>query len=1075
MTKEKKRLIIDSPLVIYKASAGSGKTYTLTLYYLWLLFKSYDTTALSERNRSYRRILAVTFTNKATGEMKARIVKSLFELSVGAGDENYIDELISIGCVKDKDDLQTKAKEILYTLLHDYANFNVSTIDTFFQRTMRAFVRDMGMQGGYNVELDSEMIADEAIDRMYASLSDEGEDNSLLKDWLLEYDKRQIEDGKNWNSAERAIRELSKQLFRDDYKRSLDNVKKEDLPTKKEIADFYNILTAEIKKFREDFFKIIKEGNEVLKGIAVEELAGKSKTPLNYFISPSSKIAPPAAKLAQSVDDDMFPDNLLQKKGVSSETKAKIDAFAQGGYIQSINNLFELRHSQYCMNMILRTHLYSFGILRDIDNHVRDIVKERNLMLLSDTTDLLSKIIKDTDTPFIYEKTGVNIHHFMIDEFQDTSLSQWKNFMPLLKESISNSGNNLIVGDVKQSIYRWRNSDWRTLNELPSNPAYFADNGAISKHLEVNWRSAPNVVTFNNVFFEKAVEVLAGSKVDERGSNFTEKLSLAYSEHKQIINPNKQPNTGYVKVDFIKPSEGATFEECALEQLYNDIEHIIETGGRVEDMAILVRTNDEAADIARYLMRNQLTSKSKYYVLSDEAMLVKSSPIVRAIIAIMHYINAPEDAVNRLMVNYECSLIKENEPDSIMQVLSTIGSDNAKLERYVKLLASKPLYEMSEEIIRLLDVGGDLSQLPYIQAFQDLLLSYVAQHGSLLSAFLEWWDIKSDKFAISTPESSDAIRIMTIHKAKGLEYHTLFIPFCNWEMEKGADVLWRKPLIEGKDSWIIPLTVSKSMLNTDYADDFKEEKTMAVIDNFNLAYVAFTRAKDNLIIYTPEPSANSLSSMSNFNALLFNTVNLLPFDKSFFSDGCFEMGSLCVKESSVSKNSNMVKIPKYEVASGNSKLRLKLKGASYFDSRSNRSLGEIKHEMMSEIILVSDVERISNKYEKMGIISSKEAAEFKNLILRQIENNPRIASWFASGVQVLNETNVLNSDRLSGLLKRPDRVIISGDKVVVVDYKFGEESNKYKSQIKDYIGLLKGMGYINVEGFIWYVNKGIVV
>ena len=1078
MDSSEKKLITDSPLVIYKASAGSGKTFTLTLYYLWLLFSNnrFEGMLPSEKNKTYRHILAVTFTNKATGEMKARIIKSLFNLASGVEDGNskiYAKELIDAGCVKDKKDLQERSKEILYTLLHDYTNFNVSTIDTFFQRTMRAFVRDIGMQGGYNVELDSESMAKEAIDRMYLSLSEDAEETALKK-WLLDYDIHQIETGHKWNSAEYHIRELSLELFKEEYKKWRDNLSDEDLPTKSDIEEFNKYLTAEISKINKEWSSLVDKGHEILKNVDVAELHKMSGSVLKYFISPSKDFSPPSSALLESKREDWGH----KKNSVSDYTNSCLDAFDKGNYIQRLKALYENKYFEYCMYNILQANIFSFGILSDVDSHLRDIIKERNVMLLSDTTDLLSKIINGSDTPFIYEKTGVNIHHYMIDEFQDTSRSQWRNFLPLLKESISKGGHNLIVGDVKQSIYRWRNSDWSMLNGLPQSEKYFNDNGAKAQTMGVNWRSAPNVINFNNDFFSSAVKNLINTKAEEN-CFLKDKIATAYMDNTQEVNDKKEKDTGCVKITFLPKSE--EFKESVLQKLYAEIQSMLRNGYSAGKIAILARWNSEASMMAQYLMSEQKDDDEKFYVISNEALMVNNSSVVKSILAIMRYINSPENETLRLMMNYELAYSSSKTSSSaVEEAVSRIRVKDVSAEEValIESLSTKSLYEMCESIVNLINARGEIEQIPYLQAFQDVILAYVGQNGSTLSEFLDWWDLHGDDISISTPETNNAVRIMTIHKSKGLEFPTVFIPFCDWVLEDGADIIWKAPVVEGKEKWKFPLSVSSYMMQSPYADDYLEEKALSVVDNLNVAYVAFTRAEDNLIIYAQKPSANMLKSQSLFSSFMYNNVMMMYADKenrATFDNDEYMLGSLYLPKGNKEDGGNVTEISEYDVAPIESKLRLKLKGESYFDDHSTLSIGKIKHDMMSEVIIAEDVRRVAKKYEKLGIISTEDAEAFIAEVSSQIEGNSQIKEWFALGNKVLNESNVLNYSADGKLSYRPDRVIINGDKVTVVDYKFGGESPAYIKQVESYIALLKKMGYFNVCGYIWYVSLGKVV
>ena len=1073
MSSTQKKLVTDSPLVIYKASAGSGKTFTLTLYYLWLLLSKgkSDGILTSERNNTYRHILAVTFTNKATGEMKNRIIKSLYNLAIGAEDGNskiYTEELIGAGCVKDKQELQERSKDILFTLLHDYSNFNVSTIDAFFQKTMRAFVRDIGMQGGYNVELDSDTIAKEAIDRMYLSLSDI-EDDSAIKKWLLEYDLYQLEEGNKWDSAEKEIRKLSSQLFRDEYKTQKARGGDAVVPTKQDIDDYAKMLTENNRKFKKEWKRLVKDGHNILKGIKEEDLKGKSNSCLNYFYKGRPDFKAPSNTLKNSSRNDW-----LQKTCSDPETIAAIENFDKGQYIEKVSKLFDDNYNEYLRCKVLRRNLFSFGILNDIDSHIREIVKERNIMLLSDTTDFLYEIIKDSETPYIYEKTGVNIHHYMIDEFQDTSRSQWQNFLPLLKEGISKGDANLIVGDVKQSIYRWRGSDWSLLNGLPTSDKYFIENGAVSQSMKMNWRSTPNVVDFNNIFFTNAVKNLA-----EKSEEIREKISTAYSDNEQQHNPKKDKGSGYVKVEFVDKDK--EYQDVILEKLYKEIQLMLEKGCSADDMAILTNKNDEAATIAQYLMLNQKPEDIKFYVISNEALKLKNSSVVRAILAIMRYVDSPREPLNKLMFKYEViSASTSDERSAIEETMIKYAAETVlEQEEEIEKLATKSLYEMCCGIADIVDHNHSVEQMPYLQALKDVVLSYMGQHGSSLSGFLDWWEKNSKDLAISTPETKDAIRILTIHKSKGLEFSTVFVPFCDWSLDKGQKLVWRTlPAKDGKE-WLLPLSLSKDMESTPFADIYKEENSLAIIDSLNMLYVAFTRAAENLIVYAPKPSAQQLGSQVRVSPFMYNTISRMMESNDvkgvFRNQEIYELGDICVPESDGEKERCVAEISEYEIAPFASKLRLKLKGESYFDEHSKLSMGKVKHEMMSEVITVEDIARVAKKYQRLGVIDSTGAQEFIDEVVSQIEGNAQISKWFSPDNKVLNESAILNCSSDGQLSYRPDRVIINGDKVTVVDYKFGKESAKNIKQIESYIALLKKMGYFNVEGYIWYVSLRKVV
>lgn len=1065
------------PLKIYKASAGSGKTYTLTLNYLKLLLSDDgEGMSKSELSRGYRRILAVTFTNKATEEMKRRIVRQLFLLSSGTADSGYSAQLIAAGCAADGEELSLKSREVLYTLLHDYTNFNISTIDAFFQRTMRAFARDIGLQGGYNLEIDTKGITEEAIDRMYSSL-DFGEKKTLAH-WLLKYNEDVINDGNGWNSSEESIKRLSAQLFKEDYKEWRNSLGEEALPTKEEINRYNTQLRETVKSFEDELRLICSGAVKVLQGVDFAEVYKKSASPFNYFSRALKKIEPPKETFYKLPD---IEDKWAQP-GASAYTVEALGKIKDGDYIGRIILHFRNNYPAYVTAGKICKNLYSFGILSDIDNHIREIERERNIMLLPDTTELLNKIIDGSDTPFVYEKSGSFIKHYMIDEFQDTSRLQWKNFSPLINESISSGGQSLIVGDVKQSIYRWRNSDWRLLNGGLASGSSLRQSDIEDCGLDTNWRSAANIVEFNNRFFAKAVGMLSEGIDDE---SFRNEFRSAYYDVEQKLPSGKSAGDGYIDITLLSADGKDDFKDKALSRLYGDICMLLDKGVAAGDIAVLVRAKDDLRLVAEYLLKRQSGGGgTEFYIISDEALLICNSGSVRVIISMLRYILYPESKNNRLVAKYEYSLLQGYSAGDALGAALGYGSGGAEEidAGWLERLSSMPLFEMCEEIISMLSGRDDESQIPFIQAFQDTVLNYTGRYGSNLSSFLDWWDANGSSAVISAPPGQDAVRIMTVHKSKGLEFGTVFIPFCDWSMGISPDtVIWCEPRTPGAPGWKVPVTPESSMLDSEYSDVYNQEKMLTLTDNLNIAYVAFTRAREHLIAYSqnkPVSQKQSSGVFGDFSKLLSSALSGISGaggDMPGLSQSSgdeymrYTLGELSVspKESS----DTGILLPAYISVPPGERLRMRLRGASYFDGTSKRKYGTLMHEILGRITTAADVGPVIKGYLSSGEITAVEGAELEQKILEQL-SGPIVSEWFAPGVKVMNEIPILQPGASS---LRPDRIVFSDGKVTVIDYKFGYEKNEHKKQVSGYITMIKRMGYFNVEGFLWYVDRAGVI
>lgn len=1073
-------------LTVYKASAGSGKTHRLTEEYLLLLFAS---------SFAYKHILAVTFTNKATEEMKSRIVEELAKLASDKPSD-YVKTLTK-EYRKPEEWVRVEARKILVAILHDYSSFSISTIDRFFQQTMRAFTREIGLGGGYNVELDTNKVLGEAIDSMLYDL--ERSENQQLLDWLIRFSEEKIENGETWN-IRNDIHSLSSEIFKETYKAFSDRIQ-EDIADKTLLDDYKKKLLVYIQQYQRRSAEIGEKALNVMQryDLCPEDFKGGKNSTFRSFLKwAMGEIKEPTDTFRKMVDDV----SVWVTKTTPSSVKSKIeDAFSNG-----LNDCVCDIISHYDNSVTYQTayeinrYFFTLGILGDVDKKVRQYAAENNVMLISDTTELLNKIIGETDSPFVYEKVGTRVGHYMIDEFQDTSNMQWKNFLPLLRDSLGAGNKNLIVGDVKQSIYRWRNSDWKLLDEQLD--LDFKTNGIIHRSLDTNWRSCENVVNFNNAIFEIGSKLLQ-SLFNENLNDITynpalapmyTRIEAAYKDSYQHL-PEKKKNSdsGHVRVQFIDTQEHSSWQAYVLEQLPHSIEELQDKGYALKDIAILVRTKKEGAEVANRLLEyknQQKQSKYKYDIISDEALFVKNSTSIKLIVSLLKYLRNSTDFTLKTLALYEYYKFKNQltPEETICNHISNSADFPDEIAAELNRIKQLPLYEMTEEIFDLFNDAMESNENIYIQAFMDMVLDFSVKNSSDLDSFLQWWDESGQKKTLFTPDGQDAIRIMTIHKSKGLGFEVVLLPFGNWEIDhKLTTILWCRPQIEPFDRLqLVPVKYSQKLKNTIFANEYFDEKLHAFIDNFNVLYVALTRAKNDLIIFSPKPKEKQ-KEINSISSLLWACVHSQAKDqpgKTFTrlpewldeNTDCFDLGEskggFTVVKSSIAPSDSEVNVGVLPGISFDNRLKLKLNNKYFFAKDGQREYGTLMHEIISKIRSVDELDKVVETYQLSGEITETEKNEITDL-LNEYLSDPQISPWFSQEYEVLNEVQILQPN---GTFIRPDRVMIKQDEVVVIDYKFGEkEEKKYLKQVKNYTSQIKKMGYTHVKGFICYIVLGKVV
>lgn len=1072
-------------LTIYKASAGSGKTFTLSVEYIKLLIKD---------PQSYRSTLAVTFTNKATEEMKLRILSQLYGIwKLLPDSKSYIDKI--------KEDLDVteeymseRAGIALHNIVHNYSYFRIETIDSFFQSVLRNLARELDLTANLRIELNDYQIERNAVDELINSL----DENSELLTWIMEYIRENMDDDKDWNVIGN-IKRFGENIFREYYKTNSKKLNERLLE-----EGFFKQYTSKLRQMRNEaevemqneaalFFDALNHN-----GIEIDDLNNGKNGPAGYFIKIKKGIYNNTivTKRLQKVLDEGSESSWVKQKS-SKETQDIVRELANSTLTPLVHHAEDVRQKNwyiYGSAVLTLRHLNQLRLLNSIENKVRMMNVEQNRFLLSDTHTLLHSLIRDTDSPFIFEKIGNYLENIMIDEFQDTSTVQWQNFKVLLEECMSHGEQqgNLIVGDVKQSIYRWRSGDWRMLNNIEREFPYLNSMLNVCS-LDTNYRSSRRVITFNNAFFKRASELeYADQKSSTPDTSSPEQLKKAYSDVAQKV-PSFRDNHGYVSINLL-PNED--YRQQALQKTAEAVSLLLDSGANYSDIAILVRSNDIIQLIAEFFA-NELPDVK---IVSDEAFRLDSSVSVNIIVNAMLWLTHPDNILAKAYIAkaYQTYVLKKSEQETNKLLATAEGIDSALpcalIDKRDDLL-TMPIFELAEQIYTLFNIGNIKGEDAYLYAFYDALTDFIANNTVDIDSFVEEWN---DSIAEKTIQASaiDGIRIITIHQSKGLEFEHVVIPFCDWTLEKG-NTIWCTPQVEPYNELpLIPVDFSASqMKGTIYEFDYNEEHLQNCVDNLNLLYVAFTRAASSLFVIaqrgTPSSRSYIVEQAITDIKLEGSSLDGDPSDKK--AELLFSYGELEIVETKAKKKSDNIFTPEVEnmnvdMATFSNKVEFKQSNKSRDfvadddentddDDRKQLSYiktGKILHYLFSTINTTDDIDTSLVQLEMDGLIEES-GTNIKRLrdMLHKRFSNRQVADWFSSRWTLFNECTILDYDAATDTVRehRPDRVMKDKKtgEVVIVDFKFGSPRPEYVEQVNRYKALTQNMGYPNVKGYLWFV------
>lgn len=1045
--------MIDRPAFsIYNASAGSGKTYTLVKEYLKIILSA-------KSNDAYRNILAITFTNKAVHEMKSRIVESLTDFCSDEPSQKTQDliNVIAAEIGVKSDAIKKKSRQIIKHLIHNYAAFDISTIDKFTHRVIRTFARDLDLPPTFEVSLDTDNLLTEAVDALIARA---GTDDVLTK-LLVDFTMEKTDDDKSWDIS-KEIQQTGKLALNENNRAEIVHFKDKDIQAfvalKNQIREVCKDLGDECRDIASQALLLIDEN-----GIDHSSFFS-SYIPKHFLNVQSGQILKNPSKL-KYLDAD---EGKRYSAKTPSEHKASIDNIADD-LISKLTNINSLAEKHLLYSAFLK-NITPLSLLSTVTQELSNIQQEQNVLSITEFNSIINRELQNQPAPFIYERLGEKYRHFFIDEFQDTSEMQWQNLIPLIGNSLSGmddggvKGSLMIVGDPKQSIYRWRGGKAEQFIGLGKEENPFPNNTKKNFNLETNWRSYSEVIDFNNSFF-------AGISKEFEQMDYSDLYAnQSFQKHNAKVG-------GYVNLRFISKDDidnEVTSADLHLKEVTSIISGLLSKGFAYNDIAILVRKRSQGIAIANHLTENNIP------LLSSETLMIKNASDVQFIINLLHYIKNTNDQTSRAkFLQYLANTINTEMEmhDFISTGLAfTVEKD---LESWLKLfytdsfsfsfsaIRKKSLYE-TVEIINTQFLNGSTNA--YVQYFLDIVLERDVKNQAGISDFLNFWEDNADKFSIPSPENSDAVKIMTIHKSKGLEFPVVIFPFAEEDYSHGPrEKMW----LDGNDEIGLPrLLIDKNSAVETYgekhSDVYRQKKQEDLLDNINVLYVAMTRAEEQLFV---------ISGM-NINAKGALPANMSTFFiKHLMSNELFDENKFVYdfgnsSRLSVAKKSAFVPTPIERVAKvwDSKNIKIAQRESLMWGTFQQEAIeyGNLVHEIMALIKTTDDVAEALEKSLESGMLRTDQI-EGVSTAIHQIINHPELGEFFAKSTKVLNERSIIPK---SGSTLKPDRVLIKeGGEVILLDYKTGSLKKEHITQVEQYANAIQQIGYKVTKKTLVYIGS----
>ncbi|MGV9002686.1 UvrD-helicase domain-containing protein [Flavobacterium sp.] len=1049
--------MIKKPFSIYDASAGSGKTYTLVKEYLKIIL-------VAKKADAYRNILAITFTNKAVHEMKSRVVESLSEFAKKNPSKKSQDLMVNIQLETGLtiNAIHLKAKSIIKNLIHNYAAFDISTIDKFTHKVIRSFAHDLNLPITFEVSLDTENLLTEAVDAIIAEAGNDKQLTELLVNYTLE----KTNDDKSWDIS-REIMETGKLILNENNREEITHFHN------KSIDDFEEIksnLTTLCKNIKDETASLSIQAFELISQNTIDEKSFSGGHFPNHLKKLAEKEFNPKNKTYHQFEDIKI--NKTAKDSVRIEQ-----------IIPNLLQILDLVYKKYEKLFFYEAFLKNItplSLLNTLNSKLKTIQEEQNILSIAEFNQLIFDQIQNQPAPFIYERLGEKYRHFFIDEFQDTSQMQWQNLIPLISNSLSGQddegtqGSLMIVGDPKQSIYRWRGGKAEQFIALSKDENPFPNVEKTTETLGTNYRSYSEVIEFNNEFFGFLSNQFENDDYRDLYQNHS---------HQEI----NSKTGGFVSISFIpkvikreldEEEENITKHELYLEKIFEIIQKAKANGFSNKDIAILTRKKDNGILVANYLTQKEIP------ILSSESLLLGSSSEVKVIVNLLRYLNNYSDLESK--ANFLCYLgQKEPKPFQVHDFMAK-GMEfttEADFEKWLQEfdvsfsfhnIRKKSLYEATEIIIsRVIPMG---KRTAYVQFFQDIVLEQDIKRQAGTADFLVYWDNNSHKLSIPSPENNDAVKIMTIHKSKGLEFPVVIFPFADEDYSKGPkEKIW----LTADDQMGLPkVLVDKSSNVENYGEDaskvYSEKKQEELLDDINVLYVALTRAEEQLyVISEMQTKAKTTGEYPNNMATFF--INYL-INRNEFEEARMEYSfGDNIKISAQKEVTEPPKIiPQISETLDSKNIKIAQRESLMWNTLQQKAIefGNILHEILSFISSESDINLALTKAIENGLITEAQKDDVSQTVLKIITHH-ELKEFFAEEHKILNEKTIIQ--KTGGIIK-PDRMAIStNNEVFLLDYKTGQHLPKHRTQLEQYQNAIESMGYKVAKKTLVYIGEGIEI
>jgi ATP-dependent exoDNAse (exonuclease V) beta subunit len=1047
--------------LLYKASAGSGKTYTLVKEYLKIVLPQAE---------KYKNILAVTFTNKAAAEMKERIIQRLHGLARGK-ERALLDEIqheLQDETGKRIDSPREMASNVLNKILHDYSNFAIMTIDSFVYRIVKSFALELRLPLSFDVELNLTALKNKMVDSLVDLAGEPGEKGAFIERILTQFVLSKLREGESWK-FEKPLRNVSGEIFKE---QSVADVKEQ---ARVDHENFINVVIST----REHLLHDIRSIGDAASGLVTPE-KDKFKGGLQSGVQ-ADLVKLNGADTPQRIHE--LAERLRTRNLSLKET------FREGKeWKQLLQKLETLRQKALAATRnfltldIIRQTMYTCALLGKFADLVEDYKKKNNIIPISDFNRLVADIILEEAVPFIYYRIGDKYEHYLVDEFQDTSRLQWQNLFPLIENATAKGLFSMSVGDGKQAIYRWRGGDIGIIER--DIPAQMKTLGYTERPLGKNFRSLKNIVCFNNMFFSRVREFFRDCP----------DIGELYAPEKTRQEDKGEPG-GFVRVSFLGETGcgKAEFQKCTLAKTVETIEQVRhgKTGYALGDIAVLVRENADGSAIAQRLFERGIA------VVSPDSLLLNGQPAIRFLTVAVRYL-AKGEQIDLFHMLHFLSNAKEqtNSLEELLTAFEETGN-RQNSETYERLLPTEflrrrarlarlPLYEAVEEIAEIFGLTTRPEYAGYIQSFLDCVHSFSAKNNEGIAAFLEWWTDSCNEEkggpALVMPEGKDAVSIMTIHKAKGLEFPIVIVPFADWELgfrrgtseqywlapqQDTAGVLWQRRFL---------VRPAKNVRGSLFAGACAEEEARHFLDNLNLLYVALTRAREELHVFAPAPAGKESPSAPGKSVpeLLFSVLQAMSNGEGWITGANeYRYGTRTARRKLAESAPQEAGSRPYVSEKWDHRINLRQLAKRLWkldqpERAEKVEQGILLHSVLSAIECEEDLPQVLEEFRQRGELGDAEKEAIGREIQRMFEvpvGQGKVRDWFKKGLVVRTEREIVTDRKIL----RPDRVVLEGERATVIDYKTGKEETEHQRNLREYAECLQAMGYKEVERYLLYL------